>query len=144
MTEDNKDFSVEQMRAWLMGAEVKGLPDHWSKRDDIPTPEEMAEAHELRVREIEGASPSGVGLAEKIKRRAARIDGRYTISMSGSDATLNFGKNSGELISRLATNPGGQGYLRWILKEGFPNELKEIVKEQLEKQGRLMGHGSAF
>lgn len=47
------------------------------------------------------------------------------------DAVIQFGKWRGHAISALATTPDGSDYLRWVLAEKFPEDLKAICRFHL-------------
>jgi uncharacterized protein (DUF3820 family) len=60
---------------------------------------------------------------------------KYRISAEGDDAVLLFGKHKGKEVSTLAKKE--PGYLSWMLRQEFPEELLEIVHYQLSKTGRI-------
>jgi len=54
---------------------------------------------------------------------------KYLILEDKSDALLSFGKHSGKFVSAVASIE--PDYLRWILKEEFSADLKEVVDNVL-------------
>ena len=60
--------------------------------------------------------------------------GKYDIQSDGLDARLKFGEHKGKLVSRMAADSDGSTYLSWMLSEDFPQELKEAIEYQVEKQ----------
>jgi uncharacterized protein (DUF3820 family) len=65
------------------------------------------------------------------RKTSIPASGRYTIQVDGRDACLHFGKYSGKSLREIYSHPGGSGYLRWMLMQGFPEELKRIVQDVL-------------
>lgn len=70
-------------------------------------------------------------------RDAARRErrGRWSIEKLPSgdlDAILHFGKYKDQRISEIAEGREGRDYLRWLNREDFDAELKEIVQTYLE------------
>jgi hypothetical protein len=52
------------------------------------------------------------------------------------DAVLMFGRHKGKSLTQLATEDyESRSYVRWILREDFDEELKEIAREVLERLG---------
>lgn len=105
--------SLEDLRRWLRGASLPGAPDARRRAPEA--------AHGSTSR------PGGVD-AEKMARN--RKDHRYTVSMDGADAVLNFGKHKGLRISDLAKTDEGRSYMLWLLKEGmgFGEDLLGIIR----------------
>lgn len=67
-----------------------------------------------------------------------RVGGRYNVvgAPEGDDAILLFGKYRGQKVSRLVVeSPEGRDYLRWVMREEFPDELKTIIEFWLNKWG---------
>ena len=70
------------------------------------------------------------GLAEfSAARDADFIDSEGRFKFSGDEAVLNFGKNSGRRLRDLAGED--PGFLRWMLRSDFSEEVKEIVRKAL-------------
>jgi uncharacterized protein (DUF3820 family) len=49
---------------------------------------------------------------------------------------LLFGKHSGKTVKDLAQDPDGVGYLRWILDQEFPEDLKDVIRFRLGMRKR--------
>lgn len=97
-----------------------------------PEPEEEKDEAEL-LPEEQGVNMDAVARAKYDRLRYKRkrsMNGRYTTDGHG-DATLSFGKHKGKTVGELASGPDGRSYLRWMLKQEFPEDLLEIVKSQL-------------
>jgi hypothetical protein len=71
------------------------------------------------------------GLASRIKSKVNSA-GRYTISTSGDNALLKFGKHNGKMLTQIVEE-GNRSYLEFILKETFPEELKDVCRYLLRK-----------
>ena len=70
------------------------------------------------------------GLAEfSAARDADFIDSEGRLKFSGDEAVINFGKNSGRRLRELAEED--PGFLRWMLRSDFSDEVKEIIKNAL-------------
>lgn len=134
--------SLEEIRRWLQGENVAGLPPRELAWDRKPTPR-------LSKPDVEpGTTYKDEAFADKIRRKAkeergrkskealkgkgalthSKLAARFRVSEDGDDAMLLFGKHNGSNVSDLATaNPG---YLRWMETQEFPKKLIEIVKHQ--------------
>jgi len=102
----------------------------------------MPTLEEIRAKLRGGESPTEIPPAkagaldhERIKNKRGKNSKRYTVAITGLDATLHFGKNEGSSISDLAKTLSGRGYLDYILKEFQDDELKEIVRHQRNVAG---------
>ena len=70
------------------------------------------------------------GLAEfSAARDADFIDSEGRLKFSGDEAVINFGKNSGRRLRELAEED--PGFVRWMLRSDFSDEVKEIIKNAL-------------
>jgi uncharacterized protein (DUF3820 family) len=75
-----------------------------------------------------GTGPSGIDL-DKI---TAKPGAKYTISTTGDDAVIHFGKHAGKTLTLLALG-ADRSYLDWMMAEDFPEELKDVIKYVLKK-----------
>ena len=70
------------------------------------------------------------GLAEfSAARDADFVDSEGRLKFSGEEVVINFGKNSGRRLRELAEKD--PGFLRWMLRSDFSDEVKEIIKNAL-------------
>lgn len=128
--------SIEQIRNWLAGQTVEGLPHRELPR--LETPDEAKrndDDEDDLVGELTGRKKmkvtthhTGVGDGTVGNKRRGRFEERD----GGKDALLKFGRYEGRLLSDLAKTD--QEYLRWLIKEDFPESLKAIVR--LHVKGR--------
>ena len=107
--------TLEQVRLWLTGENVDGLPDR------------------TRIWPIKKRGGLDMG-----KMAGACRHVQYTMSMDGSDAVLLFGKYRGQSVSVLVNKD--EEYCRWMLNEDFPPDLIDVVAYRLkaareERQG---------
>ncbi len=66
------------------------------------------------------------GLATRVKAKS-KSAGRYTISTGGDNALLKFGRHKGKMLTQII-DEGNSSYLDFILKESFPEELKDVCR----------------
>ena len=69
-----------------------------------------------------------------LPRKAETIDNFKVTHFGGEDDdtlidVINFGKNAGRTLKDIAEND--PGFLRWIIKNDFPEEVKEIASNAL-------------
>lgn len=57
------------------------------------------------------------------------VDRTRRFKWNGDEVVVNFGKNSGRTLKDLAEND--PGFLRWIIKNDFPDDVKEIASNAL-------------
>ena len=70
------------------------------------------------------------GLAEfSAARDADFVDSEGRLKFSGDEVVVNFGKNSGRRLRDLANED--PGFLRWMLRSDFSEEVKKIIKNAL-------------
>lgn len=70
------------------------------------------------------------GLAEfSAARDADFVDSEGRLKFSGDEVVINFGKNSGRRLRDLACED--PGFLRWMLRSDFSDEVKNIIKNAL-------------
>ena len=70
------------------------------------------------------------GLAEFSSARDADfVDSEGRLKFSGDEVVINFGKNSGRRLRDLASED--PGFLRWMLRSDFSEEVKTIIKNAL-------------
>lgn len=130
--------SLEEIRQWLQGEDVDGLPSRslaWAPRVSTAKgkPSRMSLAERYRKRRDEIKAGKGIG-------NILGHGGRYTINIDGDDAVLKFGKHKGKSISELANSQSG--YLDWILRQEFPEELKDVVVHQKRLLVNTLGLGA--
>jgi hypothetical protein len=119
---------IDEIRKWLQGERVEGLPDHWKEKQD------RQEEFDRETANLPPEKKRARGLnLEKARHMHNRR--HYTISTDGEDAVLNFGKHKGSKLSELAESRAGRGYLRWILQNDFPKELQDLAMRALDRVG---------
>ena len=70
------------------------------------------------------------GLAEfSAARDADFVDSEGRLKFSGDEVVINVGKNSGRRLRDLANED--PGFLRWMLRSDFSDEVKNIIKNAL-------------
>ncbi len=95
---------LEDMRRWLQGEDVEGLPRHKQSAK-------------------RGALNNG-----KMERKNEAKGSRWRSIKGGTDAVLLFGKFRGRKVSEMVKEPDGYSYLEWIMTEdSFPLELRRII-----------------
>lgn len=94
--------SIEELRRWARGHRVAGLPNP-RKRKPVDKPD--------------------------LKGEKSR---QFAIDVNASDALLLFGKFRGSRASELQRSPRGRTYLKWIIKNDFPDDLKSVCRYRLE------------
>ena len=57
------------------------------------------------------------------------IDRNRRFKFNGDEAVVNFGKYSGRTLRDIAENE--PGFLRWIIKSDFPDDVKNIAQNAL-------------
>ena len=122
--------TLEELRRWFAGESVIGLPEiNKAEKKPAPTP--------LKVKIKSGESSNLVKALEKkkktIKSRTEFVTGKYIISKDGDDVMLEFGKHKGRMLSDVANRD--LSYLEWILKEKFPEDLKDVCEYLLKGLG---------
>lgn len=100
--------TLEELRRWARGHYVQGLPNPLRRRG-VPKPR------------IGGAT-----------RDFANLSRQFRISDDGTDALFLFGKFKGSTAKQLVKSNRGRTYLRWIRKQDFPDDLKEVCRYQLD------------
>ena len=122
--------TLEELRRWFAGESVIGLPEiNKAEKKPAPTP--------LKVKIKSEKSSKLVKALEKkkktIKSRTEFVTGKYIISKDGDDVMLEFGKHKGRMLSDVANRD--PSYLEWILKEKFPEDLKDVCEYLLKGLG---------
>lgn len=145
--------SLEEMRKWLQGHDVEGMPERegsWSLE-----PQRVVKENPFNMPAKQCARCQGTGewsgdicvaceghgwipkksnwadnMAAKHKSKRGHKGGRYVVSADGRDALIQFGKHSGANLSDIAKTD--RGYLSWIIGEDFPQELKDICEYLLK------------
>lgn len=149
--------SIDQLRRWLRGGDVEGLPEHPKpKRPPI-----IEQAHPEVVwkgcPDCGGsgdtgtaicATCDGIGEVPKVPSSFARNmaekaggtenrgtrGGKYRINANGTDALLLFGRHRDSKVSDVMET--ARDYLEWILDQEFPDDLKDIIRYQLGRRGK--------
>jgi len=128
--------TLNEFRRWLRGERVPGLPSWPRFGSSTVKGTGFSEPSGLDSREEEEEDylpPPRLDLGKDEERKTLLpSSGRYTIQVDGRDACLHFGKYSGKSLREIYSHPGGSGYLRWMLLQGFPEELKRIVQDVLD------------
>ena len=57
------------------------------------------------------------------------VDKQCRFKWSGDEVVVNFGKNSGRTLKEISEND--PGFLRWIIRSDFPDDVKEIASNAL-------------
>jgi len=154
--------SIEEMRKWLQGHDVDGLPERegsWSlepireaKQNPFNMPAKQCarcqgtgdwsgdicvacEGHGWIPRHSKGNWADNMAAKAKAKKEGRHKGGRYVVSADGRDALLHFGKHDGNNLSHIAEVD--RGYLSWIISEDFPKELKNICEYQLRRTNKF-------
>jgi uncharacterized protein (DUF3820 family) len=124
--------TLEELRRWFAGESVIGLPEV-NKVEDKSTVDSspaLLKSKKSRKNNLVKA------LEKKKKKIGTRVEftsGKYIISKDGDDVMLEFGKHKGKMLSAVVnTNPG---YVKWMLKEKFPEDLKDVCEYLLKKLG---------
>ena len=52
------------------------------------------------------------------------------VELSGDEAVINFGKNSGRRLKDLAVED--PGFLRWMLRSDFSEDVKAVIQKALQ------------
>jgi len=105
--------TIAELRKWLRGEASEAISDQSRYEPKLPTISE------------------DFGHVQHAPR-----GGKYKISASGDDALLLFGKYHGQTIKELAEDANGIGYLRWMLAQEFPTDLKDVVMFRLGMKKR--------
>lgn len=80
----------------------------------------MAKLSELRSQLRTGE------LDAKLEESQDQLLKRYKINAAGSDALIKFGRHRGLTLRQIGVSD--PSYLDFILKEAFPEELKDVVR----------------
>lgn len=131
--------TLEEIRRWMKGEDVEGFPpntepgkpqgaSHGDGRvideSDVQEEPETPRHHDLAKTRKRGAGA---------RSRGSASSSFYTVSATGTDAQLKAGRYAGRSVSELAKSKDGRSYLRWILREDFPEELKGVIRHQMEE-----------
>lgn len=99
-----------------------------------PDPEEERAAAELEA-QVRADERDRRRARSSVEHKRTEDGARYAVEedpVTGKlDAVFQFGKWRGHLVSDMATKPEGGGYLRWVLAERFPDDLKKIIRLHL-------------
>jgi uncharacterized protein (DUF3820 family) len=125
--------TLEELRRWFAGESVIGLPEiNKAENESIitlpppPTPKSKKSRKSNLVKALEKKKKT-------IKSRTEFVTGKYIISKDGDDVMLEFGKHKGRMLSDVANRD--LSYLEWILKEKFPEDLKDVCEYLLKELG---------
>lgn len=143
--------TLDELKKWFAGNKVKGLPKIKDGKI-VTTASDIIEFNNATVT-IDGdlaevLEPSSIPerekskvrrktkLAESLKssvkeRKKKSIVGKYTISIDGRDAMIEFGKHKGRTLSDISEMD--RSYLKWMLGETFPKDLKDVCEYLLRK-----------
>lgn len=96
-------LKLGELRHWLAGGDVEGLPD----------------------RALDGGAQASPSSEERVLERTGRGGCKYSIVMRGEDlnAKLKFGEHRDKMLHQIPTR-----YLRWMRGQDFPSELMAIVE----------------
>lgn len=143
--------TLEELKSWFAGNRVKGLPRIKDGKPVI-TANDLIEFSDAIVKgrnpELSELFPDSdekekktrarrkTKLAESLKssadkRKKKAIVGKYTISIDGKDAMIEFGKHKGRTLSDIEKRD--RTYLKWMLTEEFPRDLKDVCRHLLRK-----------
>ena len=56
---------------------------------------------------------------------------RKLIWNDGGEPEFTFGKLRGRTLKEVTTDPDGRGYLEWMLKKDFAEDLKDVLRDAL-------------
>jgi uncharacterized protein (DUF3820 family) len=129
--------SLEELRKWFAGESVTGLPSINKIEDEsiitLPPPPTPKSKNSRKSNLVKALEKKKALDKKKIKTRAEFVSGKYIVSKDGDDVMLEFGKHKGRMLSDVAnTEPS---YLKWMLKEKFPEDLKDVCEYLLKKLG---------
>lgn len=106
--------TLDEMRRWLQGADVEGLPTRAVAKKEAEEP--------LAPPDVSGA----------------RTSKQFKINADGTDALVLFGKQfNGERLSEVVKTPRGRKYMQWILEKDFDDAFKAVCRYQMELQKRV-------
>lgn len=154
--------SLDELRLWLQGQEVEGLPEREEPEGpalvvnaepelvkDCPTCEGEGEVDADVCPECEGAGTvkrdrPRTPFAKRMRERAAskKRGGKYRLTEDGKDATLMFGRHKDSTLSDLSKTRDGRSYLVWLVKQDFPEELKTMAGAWHNEGNKKHEHGS--
>jgi uncharacterized protein (DUF3820 family) len=71
--------------------------------------------------------------AQERKKHTSTATSRKRILFvhDGSDVVLQFGKYQGWKFKDMVADSSARGYLRWVLREDFPQDLKDLCSKAL-------------
>ena len=95
--------SIETLRKWLKGEDVDGYPPRSLSWD------------------------KAMAVSSAIKRT------EYSISADGTDAVVKFGPYKGCRISYSILEKAFRDWLKTILAEGCPSDLKDVILYQIQE-----------
>ena len=123
--------TLKEFRRWLLGQAIPGLPE-WQGEDLAHRDLEDSEASDTKPRDgkLDVDKMITTRVSGTISRRA-----RWTMDSTGTDALLHFGKFAGRTIRGLIVMPEGRSYLRWMLTQEFPEDLKTLIGTALDNAG---------
>jgi hypothetical protein len=123
--EDTMTITLKELRNWLAGDVVHGLPYR-----ELPGNEERDKRKGALQREAKRkkeAEDAAAKLVVSTDRRA-----KYDLIKRGdgkTDCRLKFGKHKDALLSELAETPDGRSYLRWMLRQSFDEDLMAVARD---------------
>lgn len=118
--------SLEEMKRWLSGEDVDGMPPNRRPAKENEEEDTSEPTPEIIARHM------GLNLDKMRKLSKLSASPKYTISISGQDAILHFGKHNGLSLSQIK-DKGDTSYLDWLLKQDFSPHLKDVICWVLKK-----------
>lgn len=106
--------------------------------EDLPTRVDPLKVKQQRDRAIAARVFADGTKSATATAPEVRVGGRFNVveSEGNDDAIMLFGKYRGQKVSRLVVeSPEGRDYLRWVMREEFPDELKTIIEFWLNRWG---------
>lgn len=125
--------SLKDMRRWLRGERIAGLPAHKSKQPKQQVSQRDDGSDE---RDADDEQQGGLDVRKIKQRSSAGWAGRakYRLMEDERDAILMFGKYKGAKVSVMAVaggHRGGRDYLEWMLTQDFPRKLLTVIEAHL-------------
>jgi len=155
--------SIEELRRWLTGEQVEGLPKNEDPDEPFHSGGKINKAlmEDCPVCDGEGEVPvtleniagdalcprcQGSGAVQrkhprksfeqrmKDKSPRSQRGGKYRLSGDGRDAILLFGKYKDMEMSQVAKTDEGRSYLQWMMNQGFPPELVDLAMKWHQRE----------
>ncbi len=122
--------TIEEVRKWLLGKNVKGLPDRkeWGKSSKKIKPQQALKRKNSKLKAMEVMVDVTIG--DYPLGDFEIIEHHYKIATHGRDAMLLFGKHRSKLLSHVVKKDSE--YTTWMQKNCC-DEFKKIIDIQLEE-----------